>query len=65
MKVKCDICGNRMKEPGALVFGAPIPSTNMVRKIHLCKHHAHELNVWIEEQKAIERGAEQMRRIGY
>jgi len=41
MKLKCDICKKIIKQPGALVFGPPIltsdkPFYTIVDKIHVC-----------------------------
>ena len=35
LKIKCDICGKELNEPGALLFSPP--NKYIVHKYHICK----------------------------
>ncbi len=35
LKIKCDSCGNELKEPGALLFSPPCGAQCI--KIHICR----------------------------
>jgi hypothetical protein len=36
LDIKCDMCGRRLSEPGAIVFSPPLKGAWTVEKYHVC-----------------------------
>jgi len=49
IRVRCDKCGKKLKEQGALVFSPP--EANEVLKFHICKSCYSLLCDFLEEEK--------------
>ena len=49
MNVVCEVCGQELKEPGALVFGPPVG--NVVAKAHVCCRCYPGLCKWISDTR--------------